>query len=243
MPVRPLTTAVNCLDLLDLIAAAGAPVRLADAARLSGQSRATTYQRLLTLVTAGWLERLSDDTYRLSLTACRIANAALEQAGFGDRALPVLQSLTDLTGETSSLVALENVRLIIAQRVEARGVLRADLRVGAELSFDDSASGKVWLAFGPGDLSERLAAGTGAKLPEEQRRSIRADGCALGGGGLTLPGIAVLAAPVLDDRGRCLASLSLVGPETRFDADRLRQPLLAAAEQLRSIFGGRVWRD
>ncbi|MEL6964795.1 MAG: helix-turn-helix domain-containing protein [Pseudomonadota bacterium] len=243
MPVRPLTTAVNCLDLLDLIAAAGAPVRLADAARLSGQSRATTYQRLLTLVTAGWLERLSDDTYRLSLTACRIANAALEQAGFGDRALPVLQSLTDLTGETSSLVALENVRLIIAQRVEARGVLRADLRVGAELSFDDSASGKVWLAFGPDDLSERLAAGTGAKLREEERRSIQADGCALGGGGLTLPGIAVLAAPVLDDRGRCLASLSLVGPETRFDADRLRQPLLAAAEQLRSIFGGRVWRE
>lgn len=243
MPVRPLTTAVNCLDLLDLIATAGAPVRLADAARLSGQSRATTYQRLLTLVTAGWLERLSDDRYRLSLTACRIANAALEQAGFGDRALPVLQSLTDMTGETSSLVALENARLIIAQRVEARGVLRADLRVGAELSFDDSASGKIWLAFGADDLGERLQSKAGTTLTVGERRAIREDGYALGGGGVTLPGIAVIAAPVLDDRGRCLASLSLVGPETRFDADRLRQPLLRAAERLRSVFGGRGDRE
>ncbi|MEM8951840.1 MAG: IclR family transcriptional regulator [Pseudomonadota bacterium] len=239
MPVRPLTTAINCLDLLDLIAAEGSPLRLADAARLSGQSRATTYQRLLTLVTAGWLERHSDDTYRLSLTACRIAHAALEQAGFDDRALPVLQSLTDETGETSSLVALENGRLMIAQRVEAKGVLRADLRVGAELSFEDSASGKVWLAFGGDGLVGRLRSQAQTALLDEEGEAIRAEGYALGGGGATLPGIAVIAAPVLDDGGRCLASLSLVGPQTRFDADRLRQPLLAAAKRLQSVFGVR----
>ena len=161
MTVRPLTTAVKCFDMLDLVAGLSAPARLADLARLAGESRATTYQRLLTLTIAGWLERLPDDTYRLSLRACRIANAALEQAGFGERALPLLQRLTADTGETSSLVAIDNGRLVIAQRVEARGVLRADLRVGAELSFVDSASGKIWLAYGPDDLAEHLRSAHG----------------------------------------------------------------------------------
>ena len=236
MTVRPLTTAVKCFDMLELIAGLSAPARLADLARLAGESRATTYQRLLTLITAGWLERLPDDTYRLSLRACRIANAAMEQAGFGERALPVLQRLTRDTGETSSLVAIENGRLVIAQRVEARGVLRADLRVGAELSFVDSASGKVWLAYGPDELAQHLRTAHGVSLSARDARAIRDNGYAVGGGGKTLPGIAVIAAPVLDARGECLASLSLVGLEARFDGKRLARPLRAAVAELTSVF-------
>lgn len=240
MSVRPLTTAIHCFDLIELIATKQAPVRLAEAARLSGHSRATTYQRLLTLTTAGWLERLPDESYRLSLSCCRIANAALQQAGLDTRALPVLQELTDATGETSSLVALENGRPVIVQRVEAGGVLRADLQVGAELSFQDSASGKVWLVFSDDLQRKPIHADDVDSLNKRERQSIVAAGYATGGGGKTLPGISVIAAPVFDDYDRCLASVSLVGPESRFKASLLKQPLLEAAAELHDVFAGRL---
>lgn len=238
MSVKPLTTAIKCFDLLEQIAGLQRPARLAELARLIGESRATTYQRLFTLTMVGWLERLPDDTYRLSLRACRIANAAMEQAGFGERALPTLQQLTDETGETSSLVALEDNRLVIAQRVEARGVLRADLRVGAELSYMDSASGKIWLAYGPQHLTQSLSEEFDISLPQDELEAIRGKGYAVGGGGATLPGIAVIAAPVFDDSGQCLAALSLVGPEARFDDKPLVVPLLAAVETLTHTLAG-----
>ena len=238
MSARPLSTVLKCFDLLEVVAGLKNAARLAELARLAGESRATTYQRLLTLTMAGWVERLPDGSYRLSMRACRIANLALEQAGFGDRALPVLEGLTDATDETSSLVVLENDKVVIAQRVESRGVLRADLRVGAELSFEESASGQVWSAFGPADLVKRLARNGIKTAPVRVLKEIRSRGVAVGGGGETLRGIAVVAVPVLDQRNECVASLSLVGPETRFDAEKLIPPLQAAADELSVALAG-----
>lgn len=236
MTVRPLSTAVKCFDLIELIAELARPANLADLARLAGESRATTYQRLLTLTTTGWVDRLPDDTYRLSLRACRIACAALEQAGLGERALPILQDLTDTTSQTSSLVVLERGRLIIAQRVEASGILRTDLRIGAELSFADSGSGHVWLAFGAEEIASQSRFGDHTLVSDDTVAKVRSRGYALGGGGATLPGISVIAAPVFGEAKTCIASLSLVGPDSRFNARTLKKPLLNAAETLGLLF-------
>lgn len=238
MTTRPLSTALKCLDLLDAMAGLSGPARLADIARLTGETRATAYQRVLTLITAGWLERLSDGTFRLTLKACRIANAALGQAGLGERALPILQRLTQESGETSSLVVLQGDRPIIIQRVEAGGVLRADLHVGAEVSFKESASGRIWAAFGPADLVKRLAAAGIAMAAPEELASVRRDRLAIAGGGETLKGILGAAVPILSDSGACIASLSLFGPETRFDTERLVPLLRAAGERLAETLAG-----
>jgi len=232
MSVRPLSTGIKCLELLEVLSEQPGAVRLADVTRLIGESRATTYQRLATLVAAGWAETTEDGRYRLSPRALRIGSAALEQAGLGERALPVLNRLTEQTQETSSLVLTEGSRIIIAQRVEARGVLRADLRVGAELSFKESASGMVWGAFGPDSLRDLLHTSGVRTASDTRLRDVRRNGYAVSGGGETLQGIAVVAVPVLDPNGRCVASMSLVGPEQWFDVDAVLPPLQAAAAEL-----------
>ena len=238
MSARPLSTALKCFELLDIIGAESAPVRLAEMTRAIGESRATTYQRLLTLTAAGWLERLPDGRYRLSLKACSLANASLEQAGFGERARPVLETLTEQTQETSSLVILEGNLPVIAQRVEARGVLRADLRVGAELSFSESASGQVITAFGSRGFVERLRRENIDTASDKVLAKVRKDGYAIGGGGITLAGISVVAAPVLDTDGSCLASVSLVGPKGRLTPKLLIPALKNAAGNLAGIYNG-----
>ncbi len=238
MSARPLSSVLKCFDLLELIAQANGPLRLADLARESNESRATTYQRLLTLTTAGWVERLSDGTYRLSLRACRFANTALEQAGLGERALPALEKLTERTGETSSLVALESDRIVIAQRVESRGMLRADLRVGSELSFVESGSGQIWVSFGPPDLAERLNQKGIETIPPHRSADIREKGYTVSGGGRTLAGIAVIAVPVLSKQGECLFSLSLVGPDNRFKPETAIADIKQAAGEIGTLLSG-----
>lgn len=238
MAVRALTTAVKCLETLELIAGLPAAARLADLARLADESRATMYQRLLTLVEVGWIDRLPDDTYRLSMRACRIAAAALAQAGFGERAQPLLEDLAEALGDSVSLVMLEQERLIITQRAEGQGVLRADLRVGTQLSYEDSASGSIWLAFGPAHLAERLTAAD-MPLPSAERvATVRTERVSIGGGGVTLPGIAAIAVPVLDRRDACLASLSVSSPEARFDPDAFLPALHQAAARLADLASG-----
>ena len=235
MNVKPLSTALKCFDLLDTIAAQPGSVRISELGRMLGESRATTYQRLLTLTAAGWLERLADGSYRLSTKACGIASSALKQAGFGDRAQPILDDLVDQFGETVSLVLLEQGKLVITQRAEGQGVLRADLQVGAELTYSDSSSGAVWLAFGPAELIEDLRE-SGVKLPtKKQIESVQIEKISIGGGGKSLPGISSIAVPIIDRTGVCVASLSISGPDARFSPTDYVPALRDAADRLAAM--------
>lgn len=235
MNVQPLTSALKCLELLDVLASQPGAARISELGRLVGASRATTYQRLLTLATAGWVDRLPDGSYRLSTRACRVAATALNQAGLGDRVQPILDDLARRTGEAISLVMREDKRLIIVQRAEAQGVLRTDLRAGAELSFVDSASGAIWLAFGESGLAEQLRR-EGIKLPAKTRiQKVRASKVSIGGGGATLAGISAMAVPVVAANGRLCASLSLTSPESRFQSDSHLPLLVTAAAHISDV--------
>jgi len=238
MQVRPLSTALKCFELLEVVAEQAQPIRISELGRLTGETRATTYQRLLTLTTAGWLERTLDGRYRLSTRACRIATAALEQAGFGERAQPILNELAEAFGEAVSLIMLENDEIVIGRRAESRGILRADLKVGVAVSYKDSASGAIWLAFGPEDLGLRLA-GSGVEIPSKARvKKVHTEGVSISGGGRTLPGIRSVAVPILDPAGKCICSLSISTPETRFEPDRYLSSMSQAAQRLARMASG-----
>lgn len=237
MNVQPLSSVVKCLEILDVMAEQPGAVRISELGRLVGASRATTYQRLLTLAISGWVERMPDGSYRLSTRACRVAATALNQAGFGARAQPVLDRLATDFGEAISLVMLQQDDLLIVQRAEGQGVLRADLKVGAQLSYVDSASGPIWLAFGPEELAQRLKK-RGTKIPaRKQIELVREKRVAIGGGGRTLPGISALAVPIMGASGQCRASLSISSPEARFAPSEYTRRMTDAAQLLSGILG------
>ena len=235
MQVRPLSSVLKCFQLLEVAAEQKAPFRISELAKMVGESRATTLQRLHTLTIAGWLERLPNGSYRLSTRANRISAAAMQQAGFSERAQPIIDRLATELDEAVSLVLLDQEKLIIAQRAESRSILRADLQTGAELSYKDSASGAIWLAFGSADLSDRARV-AGYSLPSEACISkVRKEKVSIGGGGETLPGISAIAIAVLDANGQCLGSLSTTSPESRFQPERFLWPMRQAAVQLAKL--------
>lgn len=238
MVTRPLSSVLKTLKLLDLMAHSTKSLRLAEIARLAGGERATIYQRLHTLATSGWIEQLPDGAYRLTMRAAQLAHAAVEQGSLGERVLPVLQDLMQRTGETSSLAVMEDIDAIIVQRVEARGILRTDLRVGSALSMHESASGQILVAFGPPGLKGYLKQ-RGVRIASDRALArIRKEGIAVAGGGITLRGICVAAVPIYGRESHCAASLSVVGPENGFDLAKIEPAIRDAAGKLNAILAG-----
>ncbi|WP_223272115.1 IclR family transcriptional regulator [Pandoraea pnomenusa] len=232
--VRPLSSALKTLEVLDALGESVSPMRLVDLTRVVGASRATVYQRLLTLVRAGWVELTHDGAYRLSLHAARVGDAALAHASLGDRAEAVLRALADTTGETASLAVVDDGSIRIARRAEPHGVLKAELRVGAVLTLDGSASGRILAAFLPQTTLETLLRNGGTLADPHVIEAARATGYATSSQ-RDMPDVMAVAVPVDDAQQQCYAALSLVGPVSRFDAQALLGPLREAAAALTAM--------
>lgn len=236
--VRPLSTVLRTLEILTFFGQQTRPQRLAEVANATGLSRATAYQRLLTLVAAGWLEQDAAGAYRLSMLPARLASAAMDQADFGARAEPVLAQLVWLVNETASLSVLDRGLPCIVARVESDSLLRADQKIGTPMALDGSASGRVLAAYADELTLQRLREGAHPLASDDILQETRAKGYALSSG-YTHKGVRAVAAPVFDLRGFCVATLSIVVPETRFELERFRQPVLNSAAELTRILQGK----
>ncbi|MGI6855260.1 IclR family transcriptional regulator [Mesorhizobium sp. 1B3] len=236
--VRPLSTVIKTLAVLDVLAASGRGMRLPEIASAMQLSRPTAYQRLLTLIEAGWVEQDQEMRYRLSMHACRFAGAALEQADLGTRVQPVLEALVAKVKETASVAVIDRGLPFIVSRVDSESLLRAEQKLGTTMSLSGSASGRILTAFADEATLARLRQSGEDFAPEEILVEARANGYAVSSG-YTKSGVIAIAAPVFDLNGRCFATLSLVMPETRFVLDTFKQPLIAAAGEITSIQQGK----
>lgn len=232
--VRPLTSALRTLAVLDVLARSDRAMRLVDVASAVAGSRATTYQKLVTLVEAGWVEQTEDGAYRLSLHAAHMGEAALDQASLGERATVIMRELVHEVRETASLAVLSGLNVRIVKRVEAEVVVRAQVRVGSLLSLDNSSSGRVITAFASAEERGALVARGGVLASAAVLEAVRRNGHAVSTGKDT-PGVRSVAAPIFDGRARCIAALSVVAPAIRFEAARYARPVMKAAERMSAL--------
>lgn|GEM_PF-589096 len=235
--VRALSTALKTLDVLKFFSGQGAPVRLTEVAREMSLSRATAYQRLFTLVEAGFLDQDESGGYRLTMFSTRLAAAALEQADLGTRVEPALGRLVDRINVTVSLAVIDRGLPCIVARVEANTLLRAVQQIGTQLSLDGSASGRVLCAYAEPHTLDRLSAGAHPLPSTEAMQKVRDCGYALSSG-YTHSGVVGLAVPVFDARGQVTAAVSLVQPEGQFDLTVTKEPMIEAATEISALLQG-----
>lgn len=228
---RVLSSALKTIATCEALASSSRPLRLVEIARLTDDQRAVVYQRLITLIAAGLVEQTAEGTFRLSLRFQYFAAQAMTQASLDMRAEGVLASIVAESGETASFAVLDHAAALIVVRAESSQLLRADLRVGARLKLDGSASGAALVAFAADDVRVRLAA-AGVALPaSDDLAAIRARGYAIfqpGPGG----SVAAVAAPVFDASGTCVAVIAVSGPASRFNTVAAGPIAIAAARRL-----------
>jgi len=221
---------------------------LAEVARRAGMDNATAFRLLNTLTMLGFVEKVADSRrFRLTLKCLELGFNAIARTDLRTQARPVLRSLVGETSEAASIGVLDAGEIVYIERIQA-GLARlgVDVRIGSRVAVHSTAIGHAILGFLPREtqvkilearprvkLTERTVVSLDALLKRLQQA--RGRGYAVSDQE-NVPGVCVLAAPVLDADGFPVAAISVAAPAMRIaigDFEKqVRKPLLHAAETL-----------
>ncbi len=137
------------LAVIELLAAAGTPLHLAEAARRLGLHRSTAHHLMRTLVALGWLHQDAETRlYGLSARPYQLTGRKWSVAQIGELAQPLLEKLTQDTGEGTSVAAWADGIVTIAAKREHDGPVRVVQDLGGQRPMYCTAVGKAiagWL--------------------------------------------------------------------------------------------------
>lgn len=192
-----------------------------------------TAQRLLDVLERRGYAQKDRGRYALAVGTVRLARGFLAGDNLASVAMPVLQELTALSGETSSLYVRQGFDRILMQRVESPHPLRHHTPIGERLPLHIGASGHVLCAGMPDDLLHRhleslgqirLASGEPVSRKDFLARiaQVRLRGYSVGVDE-RFAGVSSVAAPVLRGGTDVIAAINVVGPSSRLPAETLAQ--------------------
>jgi DNA-binding IclR family transcriptional regulator len=239
------------LHVLEVIAASGGLISLAEISRRTGLHRSTGHHLLQTLVGTGYLRQdAATRSYELSPKLFQLTGRTWTPEQLGVIAQPIVAELARLTGEGASLAAYRDGVVKIVAKCDHEGPVRVVQDVGAERPIHATAVGKAIVAFLPAaELDGLLGRMTYERYTprtivqrgalEAELRRIRTSGCA-NDDEEHVEGIRCLAAPVRIYSGQVVASLCTLGPKSRMTRPRLRElhePLVRLATAISERLG------
>lgn len=232
-------TVEKAVDVLQYLHDAGAAQGVTAVGRGLGLPKATAHRLLRALGRRGLVEQDASGRYRPGLGLVALGLGALEREPVVAAARSVLETEAERIGETMFLAGARAGRVLVLDKCEGQGFLRAAPRVGAEIPAHATAVGKIHLAFAPEQVNveAELAAYTEHTRADPARLArelvvVRERGWAENREEW-IPGLAGVAAPVFA-RGRLVASLAASGSAARVDIwePEVIGPLLRAAEEI-----------
>ena len=179
-----------------------------------------------TLVAKGYVQQVPETrNYRLGLRLHELGALVASRNQLRDHALPLLEALRNSRpAEPAHLAVPEGAQMFYVERLESYHGLRFSSRVSRVRPIHLTSSGKAVAAFNQEVAEAAIAAGFVPRTPrsiknEEQFLRVLADTRRRGYAysiGEDEPGLASVAAPVLDRTGVARAAISVAGPA---DAD------------------------
>ncbi|MCP1500320.1 DNA-binding IclR family transcriptional regulator [Pseudomonas migulae] len=199
---------------------------LAEIARRTGLYKSTILRLMSSLERAGFIRRLGDGQYAVGPEPLRLAQVYQTSFRLRDVIYPLLESLSEASGETSSFYVRENDSRVVLFRVEPKRAVRVSLHEGARFPLSAGASGKILRAFGAlsdsalGTIREQFwATSFGERDPETASVSV----------------------PVFNAAYDLTGALTLSGPAERFNQEKVATAcglLLDAAARATVALGG-----
>ena len=243
------TSIEKALDVLFLLHRELAPCGVSQIGRVLGLPKSSVHRLLAALSSRGLVERDERGRYRTGIALVALARGSLERDPVVAAARPILGAEAEALGETVFLVAARVGRLLVLDKVEGTGFLRAAPEVGSGVPLHATAAGKLQLAFGDGQIEwpaaplERFTPRTVASREALEREVARARRHGFAENREEwVPGLAVIAAPVLAG-GRLCGSVCLAAPAARLASlgrDAVAARLRAAAASVTARLEGRV---
>ncbi len=191
---------------------------VAEVSRDTGLSRAAVRRLLMTLEQLGFAEN-TGRVYRLTTRVLKLGFSYLSSTSLPALAQPILERVTELSHESSSLSVLEGDEIVYLARSTAKRVLSVGLSVGSRLPAYCTSMGRVLLAaMAEGELAaylERLEPRVLTAKTVTDKNQLKAivqqtarEGYAVTDEELEL-GLRSIAVPVRSRQGRVVASMNI----------------------------------
>jgi len=209
-------------------------IGVSELARLSGLNVSTTYRIASTFVKRGYLSRRQPrGKYSIGLKLVEFGSAVKRTIKVRDMALPVLERLNEIAGESVNLAVLDSNEAVYIEHIESHYDLRMFTEVGNRVPLYCTGVGKVLLAYRGEEEVEQYLNGHNltsytkntitdiAKLRSELA-AVRREGIAVDDEEKEL-GVKCVATPVKDRNGNVVAALSVSGPSARLTSGKVRK--------------------
>lgn len=213
---------------------------LTELARRTGISKASVYRLAKELVEWGMLERSGLD-YRLGMRAFEIGSRVPRFRVLRDAVRPLMESLHQASKETVHLAVLDGLEVLYLEKIAGNQQSARPSRIAGRLPLHSTATGKVFLAYGPMTLFDTVV---GQGLPRvssstivsesilaEQLVTVRKLGYATEREETTA-GYCSVAVPLFGGTGLILGALSITAPTIRADVPRYIADLVAASQRV-----------
>lgn len=216
-------TVEKAIDVLFHLNASSESRGVTAIAEALGLPKSSVHRLLVSLARRGLVEQDTRGRYRPGIGLVALGLGALDREPVVVAARSVLEQEAESLGETFFLVGQRAHEIVVLDKVEGTGFLRAAPRVGATVPIHATAVGKLYLAFAPAAVS--FPAGPLEAFTQETAVDAGALRAAVAETKLRrwasnrdewIPGLSVLAAPVLVGE-RMRAAVALAMPSQRLE--------------------------
>ncbi len=244
----------TALRILDHFSIREPELSLRELSEKTGLYKSRIHRLCGTLVELRFLTRMPSSSYRLGPKLMALGKIYEKSNSLITVSRPIMKELAEVSGESATLFHLDIDACLCLAREYGSSRLVFDIQEGGEhRELHASAAGRIFLAYGPRELAERVLAQPELKrftsetttdhdILAQKLIDIRKRGYGINRGERELE-VAAIAAPVWDHEHTLVAALGIAGPVQRFSKDReaeLISHLLDASRKISGMLGASV---
>jgi DNA-binding IclR family transcriptional regulator len=229
------------------------PMALKDLAKVTGMSTGKAHPYLVSFLKVGFVTQDASGSYELGPLALQLGLARLQRLDAVKEASPLIEELAARTEQSVAVAVWGNLGPTIVRLEEPIQPMHVNLRTGTVMSLAYTATGRLFAAYMPPKVVEKLIA------EDIARQGGRSDGVVLITRaqvedaitetrrhglsrtiGQPIPGINAFCAPVFDAAGHLVLGITAMGPEATFDNEwngKVASPLRACALEVSRRLG------
>jgi IclR family KDG regulon transcriptional repressor len=219
-------TVGKALEILDLVASFGRPVRFSDVLERAEFPKATVYRFIQTLTSQGMLSYDPDrQTYALGIRLVRLAHSAWQQSSLAPIARPLIEQLAVDVDETVHLAQLDHAQVLYVDKIDPGRPIEMYSQAGKVGPAYCTGVGKAMMAYLDASHlasvieQQSFHVFTEFTLPDEAALRAELIDIRTNGYGFDReehePGIICVSLPILTARGRVLGALSVTSSTQR----------------------------
>jgi DNA-binding IclR family transcriptional regulator len=209
-------------------------ITLAELCKSVGLHSSTTFHLVRTMAQLGYASQDTDSKrYRIGRKVFSLAAGALDENELANRAVPVLELLTERAGESSHFAIRSGDDIVIIAKTGGAGMFQMVDRTGAVRPPNATALGKVLLAaLTPAQIERHLERRELARFTPKtiierepllaELEQVRRDGIAFDDGEFDAE-VRCVAVPVYDFLGRVAGAIGISGPMWRLSLQALHE--------------------